>query len=79
VRPAPRPTLPLHGVGGPPVPEGGPGAAAADGGPDAPPPPRSVPGAPNTLLAVPVHDIIDDEAPVDGVLVWEAAHGRAPR
>jgi len=28
---------------------------------------------------VPVHDIIDDEAPVDGVLVWEAAHGRAPR
>ncbi|KAK9826871.1 hypothetical protein WJX81_002389 [Elliptochloris bilobata] len=74
VRPAPAPSLPLHSADGPDGRAGAPTASEADHDPATVAPPR-----PRSALAIPVHDLIEDEAAVEGVLAWEEAHRQAPR
>ena len=84
VRPAPAPALPVHSASGLGCAAGEPAAGAAGPAADpaivaAPPRPRSALGAPITALAVPAHDLLEDEAAVQGVLDWEEAHRRVTR
>ena len=95
VRPARRPALPVYSAGqASGAASADPAAAAgADPGADpaaataAPPRPAGEPSVPVSAPAVPerdivvapVHNIIDDEAAVEGVLAWEEAQRRALR